>query len=116
MMGLVYIGIFLSGMISVGFAIWAHRVYIERRDKRQEIKKRQVKAGEDGWIKTKGLTRWDNKKEMNLWCRNIKDDLEMSIWMKENIKGYFKLEYIYGDRYIKFAEDEDGMAFKLRWL
>ena len=52
---------------------------------------------------------------MAKWRKDIKDDLEMSIWIEENIKGYFKTEYIYGVRYIKFAEDEDGVAFKLRW-
>jgi len=115
MMGLLYISIFLSGMMTVGFAIWAYRVYIEKRDHRQEVKKRRAAAEENGWIKTKGLTHWSNRNKMEQWRKEIKDDLEISIWMEENIKGYFKVEYIYGDRYIKFTEDEDGVAFKLRW-
>lgn len=112
----VYISIFLSGMTSVGLAIWAHKVYIERRDQRRETKRRQAQDEKNGWIKTKGLTHFGNRNKMEQWRKEIKDDLEMSIWMEENIKGYFKIEYIYGDRYIKFAEDEDGMAFKLRWI
>ncbi len=110
-----YISIFLSGMMTVGFAIWAHRVYIERRDRLQEAKRRQAKAEKDGWIKTEGLTHWSNRKRMEEWREEIKVDLEISEWIEENIKGYFKVEYIYGKRYIKFAEEEDGMAFKLRW-
>lgn len=115
-MGLLYIFIFLSGMTSVGLAIWAHKVYTERRDRRRETKRRQTQAETDGWIKTKGFEHWSDRNRMEKWRKNIEDDLEMSIWIEENIKGYFKTEYIYGARYIKFAEDEDGVAFKLRWI
>lgn len=114
-MVVLYIFIFFFGVISTGIAIWAYKAYIRRRDFRQETKRRQKLAEKDGWTKTKGFEHWSDRRRMEKWRETIKDDLEMSIWIEENIKGYFKTERIYGKRYIKFAEDEDGMAFKLRW-
>ncbi|KKN44272.1 hypothetical protein LCGC14_0694770 [marine sediment metagenome] len=42
-----YISIFLSGMMTVGFAIWARRIFIEKRDHRRDIKRRRVAAEEE---------------------------------------------------------------------
>lgn len=53
------------------------------------------------------------------WGENIRNhvraqylDSEMAIWVFENVKGRFIID----DGHIFFENDEDAMAFKLRWL
>lgn len=110
-----FLAIFLSGMIATGVLIWICKECVRKIEQRKDKKSLIIRLEKDGWIKTNGLTHWSSKKDMNKWREKIKDDLEMSIWMEENIKGYFKTNYSHGAKYIKFAEEEDGVAFKLRW-
>lgn len=115
-MGLVYVFIFLFGMVATGVAIWIYKICVRWKDGRDSKKRFIIKSEKDGWVKTDHLfAHWSNRKAMGKWRKNIEDDLEMSIWIEENIKDYFRVEYIYGIRYIKFDNDTDGMAFKLRW-
>ena len=113
---IAYTGIFLWGMITTGLAIWARKVYIERKERLKERERRRAEAEKDGWMKTKGFSQWSDRPKMEKWCDDMKDDLEMSIWLKENTKGDFRLEWVNGSRHIKFDNDVDAMAFKLRWL
>jgi len=110
-----FLVIFLSGMIATGGLICFCKECVRRKERRDNKKRLVVRSEKDGWIKTDGFTRWSSSNSMKKWRKRIKNDLEMSIWMEENIKGYFKTDYIYGVKYIKFAEEEDGVAFKLRW-
>ena len=113
----LYISIFFFGVISTGVAIWATKKFYARRDRLKDEKRRIMRLEKDGWIKTEyDFTHWTDRKRMEKWQKSIKDDLEMSIWIHENIKGYFNIEYNCGVRYIKFAEEEDAVAFKLRWV
>lgn len=110
-----FLVIFLSGMIATGVLIWICKECVRRKELRDNKQALIISSEKNGWIKTDGFTHWSSKKDMKKWREKIKDDLEMSIWMEENIKGYFKTDYSHGTKYIKFAEEEDGMAFKLRW-
>ncbi len=112
----LYISIFFFGVISTGIAIKVCKAYIARQDRLKDEKRRIMQSEKDGWIKSDhDFKYWTNRKRMEKWQNDIKDDLEMSIWIHENIKGHFSFEYVYGIRYIKFAEEEDAVAFKLRW-
>ncbi len=110
-----YIGMFLWGVMATGLAIWGRKIYVERKKRRQEQERYRASAEKDGWMKTKGYSRWSDRTKMEKWCDDMRDDLEMSTWLKENTKSYFKLEWINGSRYIKFDNDEDALAFKLMW-
>jgi len=113
----LYISIFFFGVITTGVAIWARRKFIARQDKLKHKQRRIMELEKNGWIKTKYEFRhWTDRQRMEKWQKSIKDDLEISIWIHENIKGYFKVEYLYGIRYIQFAEEDDAVAFKLRWV
>lgn len=113
----LYISIFLFGMISTGVAILVTKKFYARRDRLKEEQKRTMQLEKDGWIKTKyEFAHWTDRHRMEKWQKSIKDDLEISIWIHDNIKGHFKVEYIYGIRYIQFAEEDDAVAFKLRWI
>ncbi len=49
------------------------------------------------------------------WFIDRKTRSEMSRWMKENIKHYYKQHHKYCDVYC-FEDELDAIAFKLRWL
>lgn len=112
----LYISIFLFGVISTFVAIKSCKALIERKDRLKEKEKLLVRSEKDGWIKTDyEFAHWTDRNRMEKWKKSIKDDLEISLWIEDNIKGYFKVQFIYGIRYIQFAEEDDGVAFKLRW-
>lgn len=62
---------------------------------------------------------WEDYKNNQYWFI-LNDDVEK--WIKENLSGDYELdcEDHWYDRgtaiYIVFENDEDSMAFKLRWL
>ena len=110
-----YVTIFLAGMVVTGIGLWTYSAYLKWRDNQAYIKETLIKDEKDGWIKIDKFSNWSTRKNMIKWRENIKSDLEMSIWLEENTKGEFRTEFLYGNRYVKFNKDEDGVAFKLRW-
>lgn len=113
----LYISIFLFGVISTGVAIWATKKFCARQERIKNEQRHRMQAEKDGWIKTKyDFRHWTDRHRMDKWRKSIEEDLELSIWIEENIKGYFKAQYTNGIRYIQFAEEDDAVAFKLRWI
>lgn len=113
-LSLVYFG----GMFSLWCLYYINKWYTKWKQDRDELKRNIIKAEKDGWIKTKSISdepQWKNKTNLKKWRKRITADIEIQEWIEENIKGGFTSTYVYGNRYIKFDNDEDGVAFKLRW-
>ena len=49
------------------------------------------------------------------WFIDDKIRLEMSEWMRENIKHHYMRHHKYCDVYC-FSNKEDAVAFKMRWI
>ena len=112
-----YIVLFLLGILSTVGLILLRRKYVDWKSLRLTTKRALIRSEENGWMKTDlTFSGWSDRTRMNKWRREIEEDLELCTWLKENTTGPFKLDWIDGKRYIKFDKDEDGMAFKLRWV
>ncbi len=110
---------YFGGMASLLVISYTRGWYIKWKKKQEELKEKKIRAEKDGWIKAtviSGEHYWDNNASLRSWRKKIATDLEVEEWIRENIKGGFHTSYIFGNKYIKFDNDEDGVAFKLRWL
>ena len=110
--------VYFGGMFSLLGVYYVNKWYTTWKQKRAELKTKIINAEKDGWIKTTSISNeshWSNKNSLKKWKKRITTDIEIQEWIEENIKGGFISTYVYGNRYIKFDDDEDGVAFKLRW-
>lgn len=117
-MFMVYSLMFLSGSIATVTIILIYKkikqYYKEIRYRRRLI----MEAEEDGWIKLgKEFPDWGSSNEMDNWVQKTKLAMEVAEWLDENTNGKFHCRYATDqNRYIKFDQPEDAMAFKLRWI
>jgi len=110
--------IYFSGMLSVIWVYYLRKWYKQWRAKRKEELFTIIGAEKNGWMRAKSISNheyWRDKSHLIKWRKEISKDLDIEEWIKENIKGSFRTTYISGYKYIRFDNEEDGVAFKLRW-